>query len=167
MQSRDDETFPENALYNEFPAGAEEGHGTDEGYNTYLKLNDPELFDPDKVNSIPALKEFVESGREISITFAQFKSSTRESEWALHKPHLTMDKDAARGRAEAEGLEDVDIRGRVDRYPGPDEARIATFFINHDLTAARWKQSVILIEDGQRAGQMIYKHPAPPLEPKD
>ena len=63
--------------------------------------------------------------------------------------------------------EDLDIKRSVERFPGPREANIATFVINHDNTLARWKQSVILIENGARAGQMIYKHPHPDDGPDD
>jgi hypothetical protein len=158
MQSDEDE-YPENARYNEFPASAEEGFGTAQGYNTYLKLNDPDLFDPAKVQESKALQRFLQTRHEISISFVAWKSSTRESEWALHKPHLTMDKTAAAERPDAVGLEGIDIEGSVDKYPGPNAARISTFVINHDATLARLKQSVIVMENGQQAGQMIYKHP--------
>jgi hypothetical protein len=161
MQSDEDE-YPENARYNEFPAGAEEGYGTADGYNTHLKLNDPDLFTESQKENNKALQRFLDTDEEISISFVAYKSSTRESEWALHKPHLTLNKGAAIGRAEAAGLEDVDIAGDIDRYPGPDEARISTFVINHDATLARLKQSVIVMENGAQAGQMIYKHPPPP-----
>ncbi|HEX7195555.1 MAG TPA: hypothetical protein VF364_01840 [Candidatus Limnocylindria bacterium] len=149
--------FDENKLYQQFPEGRDSGHGTEQGFNTYFRLNDAELFRPEALERYPALREFVESGRTISISWAQAKSSTRESEWMLHKPHLTMD--AENQRREGGLPAGLDIAGSVDRYPGPKHAHISTFIINHDLTMARWKQSVILIEDGAQAGQMIYKHP--------
>ncbi|MGH2380010.1 MAG: hypothetical protein ACRDG7_02165, partial [Candidatus Limnocylindria bacterium] len=156
-----DDQYAES-LYQKFPEGSEEGHGTAEGFNTYFRLNDaslfrPEVLDEDSDEYKPVLAEFVKSGDEISISFAQFKSSTRESEWALHKPNLTMAVDASK----EEGLlpAGLDIQGPVDRYPGPQHAHIATFIINHEMTMARWKQSIILIEDGKQAGQMVYKHP--------
>ena len=142
--------FNEDDLYDQFPSGADRGFGPEQGFNTYLKLNDPkhfkpELLDPENPAYDVVLAEFVASGDRFSVSFAQFKSSTRESEWALHKPNLTM-------TGEVSG-----IVGRVDKYPGPDLAHISTFFINHDRTMARWKQSVILIEDGAQAGQLVYK----------
>jgi hypothetical protein len=151
--------YPENELYNRFPPGSEQGTGINEGYNTYLKLNDAALFDAGERESNQALKRFLETDDELSIYFVAWKSSTRESEWALHKPHLTMDTEAAKGRPEAAGIEDTEIEGSVDRYPGPDRALISTFVINHDVTLARLKQSVLLMENGKQAGQMIYKHP--------
>jgi hypothetical protein len=157
MTPEDD--YFENELYNQFPSGADVDAGTAQGYNTYLKLNDENLFDSGQRETNKELMRFLETNEEISIYFVAWKSSTRESEWALHKPHLTMNTEAASGRAEAAGLEQTDINGSVDRYPGPDDARISTFVINHDATLARYKQSVIVMENGQQAGQMIYKHP--------
>jgi hypothetical protein len=149
--------FDENELYQQFPEGREQGYGTAQGFNTYFRLNDVELFKPEALERHPALREFVASGETISISWAQSKSSTRESEWMLHKPHLTMD---AASQKRSGGLPaDLDIGGSVHRYPGADKAQISTFIINHEMTMARWKQSVILIEDGNKAGQMIYKHP--------
>ena len=51
--------------------------------------------------------------------------------------------------------------------PGPAEANIADLIINHDDTLARWKQSALVMENGKRAGQMIYKHPHPDDDPAD
>ena len=158
---------PENDLYDQFPQGKDlpdDRAGTDEGYNTYIQINKASLF-TDEALQDKALKAFVDTEEEISISFALFKSSTRESEWALHKPGRTMavDDQKAAGRLP----EDLDIKGKVERYPGPREANIATFVINHDNTLARWKQSVILIENGARTGQMIYKHPHPDDGPDD
>ena len=142
--------FNEDAFYDQFPSGPDYGYGPAEGYNTYRRLNDaslyrPELLDPVADEYDPVLAAFVESGNAFSVSFAQFKSSTRESEWALHKPNRTMS-------GEIDG-----IGGPVDRFPGADKARIGTFLINHDRTMARWKQSIIVMEDGQQAGQMVYK----------
>jgi hypothetical protein len=163
-----DEDHPfENDIYAEFPEGRElagdQRAGTAEGYNTYFRLNDESLFRPEALEEHPALRAFVETGtgeRPISISFAQFKSSTRESEWALHKPHLTMDANRREG-PEGEWLRDIDIEGGVDGFPGPHAARIGTFVVNHDVSLARWKLSVVVVEDGQQAGQMIYKHRRP------
>ena len=151
----DGSEFNEDDLYDQFPSGADRGFGHDQGYNEYRKINDrslfrPELLEPDSGEYDAVLAEFVASGDRFSVPFAQFKSSTRESEWALHKPHLTMDGGVP------------GIRGRVDKYPGPDTAHISTFFMNHHRTMARWKQSVILVEDGAQAGQLVYKEEKDP-----
>ena len=158
-----DNPEPENDLYDQFPEGKDLPDpgkaGTEEGFNTYVRLNDPDIFDSGALERDPALRAFADSGKEIDIYFAQFKSSTRESEWALHKPNRTLAADREKGNSLPANL---DIKGDVERYPGPDAGKIATFVINHDETLARWKQSIIVMEDGRRAGQMIYKHPAPP-----
>ena len=166
-----DNLEPENELYDRFPQGRDlpdpERAGTDEGYNTYVRINDASLFTAEALED-PALKAFVDTGEEISISFALFKSSTRESEWALHKPGRTMQADSRKGPGPGGRLPaDIDIKRSVERYPGPALANIATFVINHDNTLARWKQSVIVVEDGARAGQMIYKHPHPDDDPAD
>lgn len=157
MTTNGGDAFNEDELYQQFPEGRVEGHGTEQGFNTYVRLNDPSIFDPAALERSPALRAFAESGDAFSVSFAQFKSSTRESEWSLHKPHLTMDADNQKLSGTLPG--ELDIAGSVEKYPGPELAHIATFIINHDRTMARWKQSVILVEDGQQAGQMIYKHP--------
>jgi hypothetical protein len=163
-----DEDHPfENDIYAEFPEGrsltGDQRAGTDEGYNTYFQLNDASLFRPEALEKHHALRAFVETStgdRPISISFAQFKSSTRESEWALHKPHLTMHENRKEG-PEGEWLRDIDMAGGVHGFPEPKAARIGTFVVNHDASLARWKLSVVVVEDGQQAGQMIYKHRRP------
>ncbi|MEA2650367.1 MAG: hypothetical protein QOI85_88 [Chloroflexota bacterium] len=163
---------PENEIYDQFPRGADlpgdDRASSEEGYNTYFRLNDASLFRQEALDEHPVLRAFVDTGDSISISFAMFKSSTRESEWALHKPGRTMDADNRKGPGSGGRLPaDIDIQGSVERYPGPALANIATFVINHDNTLARWKQSVVVMEDGARAGQMIYKHPHPEDDPAD
>ena len=142
--------------------------GSADGYNTYVRLNDESLFTAEALEADPALRAFVATGDELSISFAQFKSSTRESEWAIHKPGRTMDAGNRKGPGPDGRLPaDLDIQRSVERFPGPAEANIATFIINHDDTLARWKQSALVMENGKRAGQMIYKHPHPDDDPAD
>lgn len=167
-----DNLEPENELYDQFPRGADlpgdDRAGSEDGYNTYFRINDASLFKEEALDAHPVLRAFVDSGDWISISFAMFKSSTRESEWALHKPGRTLDADNRKGPGSGGRLPaDLDIHGSVERYPGPELANIASFFINHDNTLARWKQSVLVMEDGARAGQMIYKHPHPDDDPAD
>ena len=160
MAINGDDSFNENDLYDQFPEGRHQGFGSADGFNEYVRLNDPTIFDPAALERSPALRAFAESGSEISISFVQFKSSTRESEYALHKPSLTFAADSAKDRGDLP--ENLDIRGAVERYPGPEHAHISTLIINHERTVARWKTSVVVMEDGAAAGQLIYKHP-----PKD
>jgi hypothetical protein len=56
------------------------------------------------------------------------------------------------------------IDSGIDNFPAPEEARIGTFFINHDRTLAIRKLSVVAFEDGAQCGQMIYKHWLPEPE---
>lgn len=163
-QSGDDD-FDPHRLYDQFPAGRERDHGSEAGYNTYVRINDRNLFDPAALRDNPALEAFVRTGDEISISFVQFKSSTRESEYSVHKPHLTFN--ARRAKELGELPEDLDIEGEIERYPGPEDANIGTYVINHHQTLARWKQSVIVMEDGKQAGQIIYKHPEPPTDAEE
>lgn len=142
----DDPERWEEDLYDRFPSGAEHGFGDAEGFNRYTRVNDRSLFTEAALED-PVIQAFVDAN--FSVSFAQFKSSSRESEWALHKPHRTM-------AGEVDG-----IGGPVDRYPGPADAHIATFIINHERTMARWKQSVVVMEDGRQAGQMVYKEEDP------
>ena len=162
---------PENEIYDQFPKGSDipdpDRSGTAEGYNTYVRINDASLFTEEALED-PGLRAFVDTGELISISFALFKSSTRESEWALHKPGRTMAADSRKGPGTGGRLpEDLDIERSVARFPGPAVANISTMIINHDNTLARWKQSVLVMEDGARAGQMIYKHPHPNDDPAD
>lgn len=132
----------ENELYDQFPRGERTGYGPRQGYNVYRQINNPDLF-TEEARRDPVIQAFLDA--PFSVTFAQFKSSTRESEWALHKPHLTM-----AGRVEG-------IEGPVERFPTDHPPHIASFFINHHRTMARWKQSIVIMEDGNEAGQMVYK----------
>jgi len=137
----------EEKLYDQFPAGADEGFGPDQGFNTWVRVNDPSLF-TDEAKELPAIRAFLGLDRDdapfLSVNFAQFKSSYRETEWFLHKPHRAMAGDAKTG-----------IQGAVDGFPA--NPRIATLVINHDRTLARHVTKSIVIEDGKQAGQMIYK----------
>ncbi|HEX5038852.1 MAG TPA: hypothetical protein VFW95_01795 [Candidatus Limnocylindria bacterium] len=135
--------FDEEANYDAFPAGADNGYGPDEGYNAFTRLNNPALF-TDEAREDPVIQAFLNA--PFSFTFAVFKSSTRESEWMLHKPHKVF-------RGEVDGIE-----GGIDGFPDDDaHAQIGTFVINHDRTMARWKWFALVAEDGARAGMMIYK----------
>jgi hypothetical protein len=133
--------FNEEDQYDQFPRGDSQGYGPGQGYNVYRRLNDASLFTQEALED-PVVQAFVEA--PFVFAFAQFKSSTRESEWAIHKPHMTLAN-------EVEG-----IVSEVDNFPR-DAARIGTYVINHHRTLAIRKQYVMLAEDGAQCGQMIYK----------
>lgn len=138
--------FNEEEAYDQFPRGADRGRGPREGFNVYRRLNDRSLFTEEALAD-PVIAAFVDA--PFSVSFLQTKSSTRESEWVLHKPHLTM-------AGAVEGIE-----GPVDLFPTDHPPHIATLLMNHHRTMARWKQSYLLIEDGADAGQIVYKEEKP------
>jgi len=140
MATKGDGGFDENEAYDQFPAGADLGYGPDEGFNVKRRLNDPSLFTEEALAD-PVIHEFVNLPFDVS--FLQTKSSTREAEWLIHKPHLAL-------AGEVDGLDARD--GRFE-HPG----HITTLMVNHERTMARWKQSVILVQDGTDTTEVIYK----------
>ena len=143
MVTNGDNDFSPDDLYDQFPDGASNGYGPDDGYNTIIRLNDPELF-TDEARRNPVISEFLSA--PFSVSYVQLKSSTREAEWYIHKPHLAM-------AGEVEG-----IVGTVDGFP-ETQRHIGTYVINHDATLARSIMRALVIEDGAQAGQMIHKEP--------
>ena len=141
MANQEDGGFDPEELYDQFPPGAGAGFGPDEGYNTFIRLNDPSLF-TEEARANPVISEFLAA--PFSVTYVQFKSSYRESEWFIHKPHLAM-------AGEVPG-----IVGRVDNFPDRDP-HIGTYVINHDRTLAWRVTRSLIIEDGDQAGQIIHK----------
>jgi len=145
----------EDDLYDQFPKGAESPYdggpyGPDQGFNTWVRVNDESLF-TDAAKEHPAIRAFLGLDRDdapfFSVNFAQFKSSHRETEYFLHKPHKAM-------------------AGQVDGINGtvagiPENPRIATLVINHEQTLAKHVTKALVIEDGRQAGQMIYKEELP------
>ncbi|HYN47978.1 MAG TPA: hypothetical protein VER83_03880 [Candidatus Nanopelagicales bacterium] len=141
-----DPAFNEDELYDQFPAGASEGFGPREGFNTWIRVNDASLFTAEALAD-PAIRAFVEA--PFAVTFAQFKSSHRESEYFVHKPHLAM-------TGQVDGIE-----GAVEGLSGDDpRTPIATLVFNHERTLARLITRSIVISDGGVAGQIIAKQQA-------
>jgi hypothetical protein len=143
MVTYGDDGFSPNDLYDQFPDGASNGYGPDEGYNTITRLNDPELF-TEEARRDPVIREFLAA--PFSVSYVQLKSSFREAEWYIHKPHLAL-------AGEVEG-----IVGRVDLFP-ETQRHIGTYVINHDATLARSIMRALIIVVGAQAGQMIHKEP--------
>lgn len=139
-----DDHYDEYPEYEDLPDDQKsDDDGPIDSFNAYRRLNDPNLF-TDEARADPVVAAFLEA--PFSVTFAKFKSSTRQSEWAIHKPHLAM-------AGQVEGIE-----GRVDGFPeNPEDARIGTFIVNHENTLGVRKLFVIVLEDGLQCGQMIYK----------
>ena len=141
MATEDGDDLDPNALYERFPPGASIGAGPYEGFNTVKRLNDPDLF-TEEARADPVIREFLEA--PFSVTYAQFKSSTREAEYFVHKPHLALS-------GQVEGID-----GSV---PGldPEDPHIGTYVINHDRTLARRIIRALVVADGAHTGQMIHK----------
>ena len=130
----------EERLYDQFPAGADSGFGPDQGFNSWVRLNDENLF-TEEARKDPAVRAFLDA--PFSVNAARFKSSYREAEYFVHKPHKAM------------GGQVPGIEGRVAGFP--EEPRIVTLVVNHERTLARHIIYAMVIEDGGIAGQMIYK----------
>jgi len=137
--------FDPESVYDEFPRGDENGYGPDQGYNSIVLLNDPTLF-TEAAQENPVIREFLSA--PFSVSYVQLKSSFREAEWYIHKPHLAFS-------GQVEGIE-----GKVESFPESDQ-HIGTFVINHDFTLARSIMRALIVEDGAQAGQMIHKKPDP------
>lgn len=133
----------EDELYDQFPRGDEHEFGPSQGYNIYRKLNDESLF-TDEAREDPVVRAFLAA--PFNFSFGVFKSSSREAEWAIHKPGRTMSPDGVKG-----------IESQIDNFPGATAARIGTFVINHERTLAVRKLFIMTAEDGNQCGQMIYK----------
>lgn len=141
----DEREFNEDDLYDQFPAGESDRSGHAQGFNTWTRINDASLFTPEALE-IPSVRAFVDA--PFNVTFAQFKSSHRESEYFIHKPHLAM-------TGQVGGIDGV-----VEHISGEDP-RIATFVVNHERTLAKFITRSIVISDDGTAGQIIHKQPAP------
>jgi hypothetical protein len=149
--SDQDPEFNEDAAYDQFPEGASDGNGPAQGFNTWVRLNNESLFTPEALE-IPAVRAFVDA--PIVVTYAQFKSSHRESEYFIHKPVEAMTN-------KVQG-----IGGSVDGLAS--DPRIATLVINHERTLARHITRALVITDaagstgaGGTAGQILHKEPEP------
>lgn len=135
--------FNPDDLYDQFPRGDKNGFGPSEGYNSWVRINDPELF-TEEARQHPVVKEFLAA--PFSVNYAQFKSSYRETEYFIHKP----------SRALGGGVEGIE--GRVEGFPdSPEEQRLATLVLNHEIGLAFRITRSLVIEDGAVAGQLIHK----------
>jgi len=142
MVSRDS-GFDEDRLYDEFPSGASEGFGPDEGFDTWVRVNDATLFTDEALKN-PTIQAFVRA--PFSITYAQFKSSHRESEYFIHKPNRAM-------TGQVNGIEGV-----VDGIGGDDpRTPITTLILNHERTLAFRITRSIVVSGGGPAGQLVIK----------
>jgi hypothetical protein len=143
----DEPDFNEDDIYDQFPSGASDRSGPEEGFNTWVRINDANLFTAAALED-PVIREFVDA--PIVVTYAQFKSSHRETEYFLHKPHRAMSGD---------------VRGIIGSVAGvtreDPRTGIATLVINHERTLARFITRSVVITDDGTAGQLIHKQPEP------
>jgi len=146
----EDQDFNEDDLYEQFPAGASDENGPREGFNSWVRINDGSLF-TEAALANPVIRAFVDA--PINVTYAQFKSSHRESEYFIHKPHLAMT-----GNVNGIDGKVAGISAGINATD-PPRTRIATLVINHEQTLARLITRSIVITDDSTAGQIIYKQP--------
>ena len=135
--------FDPEGVYDQFPTGESEGFGPEQGYNTFVQINDRNLF-TEEAQRDPVISEFLDA--PFSVSYVQLKSSHREAEWYIHKPHLAF-------AGQVEG-----IQGTVANFPETNQ-RIGTYVMNHEMTLAKSIMRALIIEDGAQAGQMIHKQP--------
>lgn len=135
--------FNEDELYDRFPSGVDTGFSPETGFNSIVLLNDAELF-TEEARRHPVIEAFLNA--PFGVYYSQWKSSQRETEYFLHKPHLAL-------RGKVEGIE-----GLVDRMP--DDPRICTLVMNHENTLAMRIARSLLIEDGKDAAQLVHKEPS-------
>jgi hypothetical protein len=140
MQQDEDPEFNPEELYDQFPNGADNGFGPDEGFNSWVQINDPNLF-TEAARNDPVIKAFLDA--PFTVNYAQFKSSYRESEYFIHKPHKAM-------TGQVDG-----IHGSVQNMPA--EPKISTLVLNHERTLAFRITRSLVVEDGAQAGQLIHK----------
>ena len=142
--------FNEDELYDQFPAGADDPEGPfgpEQGFNTWARVNDRSLFTEQALEN-PAIAAFVDA--PIDVTYAQFKSSHRETEYFIHKPHSAM-------TGKVTGIE-----GTVQYISGDDPStRLPTLVVNHERTLAKHILRAIAITDAGTAGQILHKEEAP------
>jgi hypothetical protein len=153
MEDNLGEFNPED-LYDQFPRGDLDEVGPEQGYDSWVWINNPDLF-TETAREDPVIKEFLAA--PFTVNYAQFKSSHRETEYFIHKPHRAM---AAEGHPDhVDGIE-----GGVRGFPeAREEQHVATLIVNHELTLARHITRSLTIEDGKVAGQMIHKEEEEPL----
>jgi hypothetical protein len=138
--------FNPEKLYNDFPSGEDIGFGRDDGYGELRQINKREWFTTE-AQSDPVIKAFIEAGEgdeKVTFSYLQLKSSTSESEWFVHKPHLAFSDSDKTG-----------IGGTVPGFvPGQ---RIGTYVINHHRTLALRPVRTMVVSDGTEVGQIVHK----------
>ncbi|MGH2444920.1 MAG: hypothetical protein ACRDGD_02600 [Candidatus Limnocylindria bacterium] len=146
MSAKNSGAFDEEARYDEFPPGASGPYGPSEGFNSWVQLNDEQWFN-DAALANPVIQAFLSA--PFTVNYAQFKSSTREAEYYVHKPHKAM-----RGLP---GMDEDDpgIVGGVVNLP--HDPHIVTLILNHENTMAKKIMRSITVQEGHVTGQVVHK----------
>jgi hypothetical protein len=137
--------FDPEKKYNEFPSGESIGFGRDDGYGKLVRINDRKWF-TEEAQRDPVINAFLEAyeREEVAFSYLQLKSSTSESEWYIHKPHVALSTSRKSGIAgSAPGF----ARGQ----------QIGTFVINHHRTLALRPVRAMVVSDGTEVGQIVHK----------
>jgi hypothetical protein len=140
-----EDDFDAEKKYNEFPSGMSMGYGRDAGYGELVQVNDRKWFTED-AQANPVINAFLEAWekRQVAFSYLQLKSSSRESEWFIHKPHVAL------SRSRKSGI--------VGTAPGFKAGQhIGTFVINHNRTLAFRPTFTMVVSDGTEVGQIVYK----------
>ena len=140
-----DEFDPEDE-YDHFPPGSELDSGQDAGFGEIIQLNRRDWF-TDEAQANPVIDAFLRAFEDdgVSFSYLQLKSSSRESEWLIHKPHLIL----------GGGHDRSGIVGSVQGYR--DGTPIGTFVVNHQRTLAWRPTHTMMVADGETTGMMIHK----------
>ena len=143
--SGSDDSFDPEKQYDEFPIGESIGYGRDAGYGELVQINDRKWFTEDAQRD-PVINAFLEAfeNEQVAFSYLQLKSSTSESEWYIHKPHVALSKSRKSGIA---GTAPGFVRGQ----------HIGTFVINHHRTLALRPVRAMVVSDGTQVGQIVHK----------
>ena len=132
-------------LYNRFPSGETIGFGRDAGYGELVQINDRKWF-TEEAQRDPVINAFLEAfeNEQVAFSYLQLKSSTSESEWFIHKPHIALSKSRK--------------SGIVGTAPGFARGQhIGSFVINHHRTLALRPVRAMVVSDGTQVGQIVHK----------
>lgn len=140
-----DDGFNPEKKYDEFPSGESIGYGRDKGYGELVQINDRRWF-TEEAQGNPVINAFLEAFEKEGVAFSylQVKSSTSESEWFIHKPHVALSRSRKSG-----------IAGVAPGFqPGQ---HIGTFVINHHRTLALRPVRAMAVSDGTEVGTIVHK----------
>ena len=142
-----------DALYDQFPAGDEYGFGQAQGYARTVRINDPRYFEAwfDDPDVGPTLRAFCGlddedgKGSPIRLYVTRFKSSTRESEYFIHKPVEYL-----------AGYFDLPSLTPPGEEPIGLE-RLQSVVMNHERSLAWRRTFSMLVVDDKDGAQVLHK----------